>query len=367
MRLNSGREALLVARYQDVKLVLSDARFSRAAFAGTPLFARTAESLPLITTDAPEHSRRRGAVAHAFTARQVKRLRPMVEELVAEQIAAVAAGPRPADLVGGFTVPFTMRVMCRILGVPETEMSRFKPWVDPMMSIGRFPAEAVAAGHREMHDYFTDLVDGIQAALDEGRAVPGLIAEMLSPRKEERRLSRTEVITLSAGLFVAGYETTSNEMAAAVYELLRHPELLRRLRERPGDIEPVIEEVLRFLCGNGSGGVPHVATADVALSGGVVVPTGEVVVPIPDAANHDPDVFDEPRRLLPDRPDNPHVAFGFGPHYCLGAELARLEMRSGVSALFTAFPAMRLAVPEEDLSWRTDMFVRGLWELPVTW
>ncbi|MBG0831571.1 cytochrome P450 [Planomonospora sp. ID67723] len=367
VRLSNGRQALVVTRYHDVRLVLSDSRFSRSAFTSTPLFARTTESLALNTADAPEHGRRRGAVAHAFTARQVRRMRPMVERVIEEQIAEVAAGPRPADLVDRFTVPFTLRVMCRILGVPEDDIGRFKPWVDPMMSVGRFPADTVARCHREMNDYFTALVEDVRAALDAGRTVPGLIAEMLTPRKEERRLSRAEVITMSAGILIAGYETTSNELAAAVYEMLRRPELVRRVRDRPEESGPVVEEILRYLCANGSGGVPHVATADVTLPGGVVVPAGEVVVPIPDAANHDPGVFEDPRCLRGDRAENPHLTFGFGAHYCLGAELARLEMRLGLTAVFGAFPTLRLAVPEEELRWRTDMFIRGLWELPVTW
>ena len=367
VRMNNGREALLVTRYRDVKHVLSDSRFSRSAFTGGALFSRTTESLPLITTDAPEHSRRRSAVAHAFTGRRVRAMRPMVRELAERQLAEITAGPPPVDLVNRFTVPFTLGVICRILGVPERDMHLFKPWVDPMMSVGRFPADEVARSHQELHAYFAGFVDVTQAAIDQSRPAPGLVAEMLAPHRPERRLSRTEVVTLAAGLLVAGYETTSNEMAAAIHQLLRRPALHDRVRRHPDRIGPVVEELLRFLCGNGTGGVPHVATVDVPLPDGVVVPAGEVVVPIPDAANRDPAVFAEPDRLRADRGDNPHVAFGYGPHYCLGAELARMEMCIGISALVCALPGLRIAVAEEELSWRTDMFVRGLWELPVTW
>jgi nocardicin N-oxygenase len=118
--------------------------------------------------------------------------------------------------------------------------------------------------------------------------------------------------------------------------------------------------MLRFMSGNGTGGIPHVATVDVPLSDGVVVPAGEVVVPIPDSANRDPAVFSEPDCLRTDRGDNPHVTFGYGPHYCLGAELARLEMQVGISALVSALPELRIAVADEKRHWRTDMFVCGL-------
>lgn len=352
-RLAGGREARLLTRHDEVRQVLADPRFSRSAYTAGTLFARSPDSLPLNTTDAPVHTRRRAAVAAAFTARRVRALRPMVERLAAERLAALAAGPGSVDLVDAFTVPFTLRVMCRILGVPESDAWRFKPWVDPMMSIGRYPPATVARCHAEYQAYFADLVD---------RPSPdGLVAAIA-----ERGLARTETVALAAGTFIAGYETTSNVLAVAVYHLLRRPELAGRLRRDPELAGPVVEELLRYVCGNGTGGVPHVATAEVTLAGGEVVAPGTVVVPIPDAANRDPDVFDSPDTLRPDRAHNPHVAFGHGPHHCLGAELARLELRVGLTGLLTTFPDLRVAVPEERLRWRTDMFVRGLWELPVT-
>ncbi|MGX7825965.1 cytochrome P450 [Actinokineospora sp. 24-640] len=360
VRLANGREARLATRYQDVRLVLSDPRFSRSAYVGT-LFARSSESLPLITVDAPDHTRRRSAVAHAFTARQTRELAPMVEEVAKAQVAELAESGNPADLVAGFTVPFTLRVMCRVLGLPEQDAALFKPWVDPMMSIGRYPEETVTRAHAEFQAYFAAFVGGVRAELDAGRAVPGLVAEMLNPRTPERALSHVEAVVLTAGMLVAGYETTSNALSTVVHHLLRRPELANRPLDR------VIEEILRFVCGNGTGGVPHVATVDVELSHGQVVRAGEVIVPIPDAANRDPAVFPDADTLDADRAPNPHVAFGHGAHHCLGAELARLELRVGVTALRDAFPDLRVAVPEPDLRWRTDMFVRGLWELPVAW
>lgn len=366
-RLAGGREARLLTRHDDVRQVLSDPRFSRAAYTEGPLFARSADSLPLVTTDAPEHGRRRAAVALAFTARRVRAMRPMVEELAKQHVAELAAGPAPSDLVSAFAVPFAQRVMCRVMGVPEADSALFKRLVDPMMSINRYPADTVARSHEEFQRYFADLVDRTRAALDAGDRPAGLVADLLEPHNPKRRLNRAEVIALSAGLLIAGYETTSNVLVASVYHLLRRPELVAEIRSAPERLAPVIEELVRYQSLNGTGGVPHVATVDIPLSGGVVVPAGSVVVPIPDAANRDPDVFDDPDELRPHREDNPHVGFGFGTHYCLGAELARLELRVGIGELLAAFPELRVAVPEEELRWRTDMFVRGLWELPVTW
>ncbi|WBB80674.1 cytochrome P450 [Micromonospora sp. WMMD882] len=367
VRLPGGREALVLTRYPDVRLVLADRRFSRSAYTSGTLFARSSDSLPLITADPPVHTRRRGTVAPAFTAHRVARMRSMVEEVARSQLAEFTAGPTPADVVGRFTVPFTLRVMCRVMGVPEEDMPRFGPWVDAMMSIDKFPADTVRKCHQEMHGYFADLVDTVQAGLDRGDAPTGLIARMLSQERDDRRLSRAEAVVLSAGMLMAGYETTSNVLGAVLYEILRDPALTARALAGPATRDPLIEEVLRHVCANGSGGVPHVATEDVLLSDGSVVAAGEVVVPVPDAANRDPDVFADPDRLDPDRAENPHVAFGYGAHHCLGAELARLELRVGVDVLLTSLPGLRIAVPDTALRWRTDMYVRGLWELPLRW
>lgn len=291
----------------------------------------------------------------------------MRPKLADQQLTELAAGPTPADLVEGFAVPFTVRVICRVLGLPSSDIHLFKPWVDQMMSVGRFPQKQVDECHQRFHGYVAGLVDTARAAIDRGEAVPGLLGDLLAPRNPRRRLSRDDVVVLSAGLLIAGYETTSNVLATVVFHLLRRPELMAQVREGPARADDVLEELLRFMCANGTGGMPHVATADVPLAGGVVVPEGETVVPVPDAANRDPAVFDEPARVRTDRRPNPHVAFGHGPHYCLGAELARLELRVGVSALVSRFPALRIAVGDDELRWRTDMFVRGLWRLPVTW
>jgi cytochrome P450 len=360
--LSSGRPARVVTRYADVRAVLSDKRFSRGAYTGT-LFARENDSLPLVTTDGELHQRRRGSVAAAFTTRRVRQMRPWITEL-AEQRLDKLAGP-VADLVRDFTVPYTMLVVCRILGVPDEDTALFRQWVDPMMSISGFTAEQVADGHRALHAYFQRLVDERKAQIERGEPAPGLITGMLSPASGECRLSPKETVVLAAAMMVAGYETTSNELGAVLHLLLRHPEWVAEIRADDGRAAPIIEEIIRYVCGNGTGGVPHVALADTPLPSGAVIREGEVVVPVPDAANRDPAVFEQPRCMNPDRGSNQHVVFGFGPHYCLGAELARLEMRIAVQRFVRRFPNATLTVPDDELKWRHTMFVRGLWGLPV--
>ncbi|HEY2948379.1 MAG TPA: cytochrome P450 [Micromonosporaceae bacterium] len=349
VRLAGGRDALLASGYETVRTVLADPRFSRAAFTARPMFAREPGSLALVTSDPPGHGRRRGSIAHAFTARQARELRPDLVRLAGELLDDLRAAGTPADLVPAFTLPYPMLVMCRLLGIPDADRHVLKPWVDAMMSTSAYPPDVVAAAHQRMTAYFHEAVEAGRGLIGELRADPAL--------------TREEVVVLASGLLIAGYETTGNQLAIGAYLLLREPALVRRLRTDPS---AVVDEILRWTPFNATGGIPHVATEDVPL-GTTVVRAGQVVVPLTDAANRDPSVYPDPHRLDPDRPARPHLAFGYGRHRCPGAHLARVQLEVGLLALFDTFPDLALAVPEERLPWRHGMFVRGLWSLPVRW
>jgi cytochrome P450 len=171
---------------------------------------------------------------------------------------------------------------------------------------------------------------------------------------------------MSAGLLVAGYESTSNQLASCVYLLLADRRRWESLLADPAALDRAVEEMLRWTSFTTSGGTPHVATEDVRLTDRLVR-RGEVVVPLTDAANRDAGVFGCPERLDLTREHNPHLAFGAGRHRCLGAELARVELQTGLGALLAELPGLELAVPEESLRWRREMQVSGVWELPVRW
>lgn len=364
--LAGGQRALLATRYADVRAVLGDRAFSREAFAAGSLFARSSESLALMRTDPPVHSRRRGAVAQLFTARRAEQLRPTLETLAGKLIAEIKAGPPVVDLIGEFCVPFTMGVISDMLGVPETDRMRFRPWVNLMMSSFGCPKEDVAAAHREMHAYFTDLVERTWAAVAAGSDVSGLIADLGRLSDHERGMTPEETIVMSSGLLIAGYESTSNQLGSFVYLLLSERQRWEFLLARPDAINSAIEELLRWTAVTTTGGVPHVATEDIELST-TTIRAGQTVVPLTHTANWDPDVFGDPERVELTRADNPHLAFGYGRHRCLGAELARAELRVALAALLRDLPQLTLAVPESELNWRRGMQVSGLWELPVRW
>jgi cytochrome P450 len=363
--LSSGAEALLVTRHADVKAVLSDDRFSRESFRGRPMFARSPDSLALAVSDPPTHTRRRQAVAQAFTARQARLQTPRLRELAAQALDDMAGRAQPVDLVEEFTVPFALRVITELLGVPFADGHLLRPLMATMMSFSRYSPEEVAGAHEKAQGYFSNLVTLLQTEIDRGRPGSDLLTRLLTAPAEER-LSRREIVVFGSGALMAGFETTANQLAMCVLLVLGEPGLAGRLRADPPALARAVEETLRWSSLIRTGGAAHVAVEDVRL-GDVLVRAGEVVVPITDAANRDAAVFGDPELFDPDRADNPHLAFGHGRHYCLGAPLARTELQVGLAALLERFEDLRIAVPAADLRWREGMFIRGLRELPVRW
>ncbi|MET8912010.1 cytochrome P450 [Micromonospora sp. NPDC004551] len=364
--LPSGSAALLVTRHADVRTVLGDPRFSRAAYTAKPMFARERDSLALALSDPPDHTRRRRAVAAAFTARRARDSVPRIRAVAAELIADMRAAGEPVDLVEAYAVPLPLTVICELLGVSAEDGARCRPWMSAMMSTHRYPPEEVAQAHRRMAGHLADLVDQRWAAVRAGAPADGLLAELARPGPDDATLSRDEAVAMGAGLLMAGYETTANQLASCVWLLLADRSRWERLRADPGLVDAAIEEMVRLTPLNATGGAPHVALDDVPLSAGLVR-AGQVVVPLVDAAGRDPDVFADPDDLDLTRSPNPHLGYGHGRHHCLGAPLARVELQVGVTSLLTQLPGLRLAVPPDELEWRTDMFIRGPWRLPVTW
>ncbi|MGP4024937.1 cytochrome P450 [Actinomadura sp. 3N407] len=355
--LASGHRALLVTRHADVRTVLSDDRFSREAWAGGTLFARTRTSLALVTSDPPTHTRRRKAVQARFTARRAEADRPRVEAVAERLLDEMESAGPPADLIARFATPFPYAVICDMLGVPTHDLGLLLPWVNAMMSAGRFPAGEVGAAHEGMHGYFAD-------RLAERRAKPG--TDLLSALMASSGLSDDEIIVFGYGLLMAGGETTSNFLAACVLELVARPGLAARLRADPSLIPAAVEEFLRWVWFAGTGGQPHVVLDDTELAG-TKLARGEVVVPLTDAANRDPAAFPDPDEFDPGRAPNPHAGFGHGRHMCLGAPHARVELQVALAALLRRFGDLSPAVDPGRLEWRDRMFIRGVWELPVTW
>jgi cytochrome P450 len=364
IRMPHGEEAWLATRYADVRIVLGDPRFSRAAAAAHDEPRSTAQRLEtgILGMDPPEHTRIRTLVTKAFTARRVEHLRPRAQQIADELIdGLIAAGP-PADLVENFATPLPIRVICELLGVPIADEHKFHVWSEAIVSTTSLPMETI-------QEYMGNLWGYMGGLIEQRRHEPtdDLLGAMVRARDEdEGRLTETEMVQLATGLLTAGHETTVTQIPNFVYTLLGHPEEFARLRADPGLLPGAIEELLRHVPLGAGSGFARYALEDVEL-GGVLVRAGEPVIVELGSANRDATVFADPDRLDVTRAPNPHMGFGHGVHHCLGAQLARMELQVAIGTLLARLPDLRLAVPESELTWKSGMLVRGLKHMPVAW
>ncbi|GGM14059.1 cytochrome P450 [Dactylosporangium sucinum] len=362
-----GSVAYVVTRYQDVRTVLVDPRFSRAEAAklqdGAAEFGLgDLSSESIVAMDPPEHTRLRRLVARAFTARRVEELRPRAAAIVDRLIDELETRRRPVDLVEHFSLALPVQVICELLGVPAGDRDRFHGWSDALMSGPGADPRVTGAALRAMGEYFGGLVHAKRA-----QPADDLMTALIAARDEQDKLTEKELVTLSLGILIGGHETTANQINMILLTLRRFPEEDERLRADPSLIPGAVEELMRFVqLGDGATSLPRVATEDVVLSG-VAIPKGSIVLPAIATANRDPRNTDAPERLDVARPDVSHLSFGAGVHHCLGAQLARMELQEALRGLFTRLPGLRVAVPDEELRFKQGMIVRSVEALPVLW
>jgi hypothetical protein len=362
-RMPGGR--WLLTRHDDCTAVLRNPAMSSerdlgdTGEDGEPSLLQAYLAKLMLFMDAPDHTRLRGLVTRAFTPRVVEGLRPRITELV-DQLLDDAAEAGELDVIAGFGRPLPVAVIAEMLGVPGEDQDRFRSWsealahtVDPAMTEDTAARAAVAG--LEFMDYFHELSE-------ERRKRPraDLLSALVAEEDAGDRLSADELVANCILLLIAGHETTTNLIGNGTLALLRDPDELARFRADPDLAKPAIEEILRYdspvhLTGRG-------AHADVEV-GGVTVRAGERVTILLAAANRDPAAFDRPDRLDLTRADNRHLAFSSGPHFCLGAALARLEGQIALSTLVTRFPALELS--DDRLEWNPTVTLRGLQRLPV--
>jgi nocardicin N-oxygenase len=364
VRLPDGQLAWLALRYADVKLVYSDPRFSREA-ATRPGAASVSPSTAvpgmLIGLDPPEHTRIRRLVSRAFSSRTIDQKRPRIQETADGLLDELRDHGAPADLVSLFSYPLTLKVITEILGVPYDDRGQFQQLVAVIMASSAYPDEAIHAAMGELVGYLSQLIE-------RKRATPtdDLLSALVTARDEGDKLSEQELLNNAHLILAAGHDTTANQLSNSLVALFRHPDQLALLRQRPQLIPNAVEVLLRYVQLETTGPV-RIALEDVELSG-VLVRAGEAIIPSGHIANSDPEAFPDARRLDVTRTDVvPHLAFGYGPHHCVGAALARLELQTALSTLLARFPTLHLAVPAEELRWRPGMLMRTLEELPVTW
>ena len=363
VRTLAGAEVWLVTRYDDVRMVLADPRFSRAAVVkqGAPRVA-LAKPMPnsLTTTDPPEHTRLRKLVSSTFAHRRIERTRPWVADLSAQLADDVAAAGDGADIRQLVALPLPIQVICQLLGVPYADREQFREWTELGYSMRMAEKDLVEQAMTDLTAYIDELVTRKLAGSD--KPAEDLLDELVRAREEGDRLSHDELISFGVNLLVAGHETSANQISSVVATLLRWPENWARLVDNHDLVPSAIEELLRFNRFSEVGQL-RVAIEDLELHG-VRIKAGEGVMAALNSANRDPRQYENPDELQLDRKDNKHMSFGFGPHFCLGAQLARIELQESLLALLRRFPKMSLAQPAEELKWRR-VLVSGLAELPV--
>ncbi|SDY74670.1 Cytochrome P450 [Saccharopolyspora shandongensis] len=363
IQLPYGETAWLATRYEDAKIVLGDPRFSRAAALDhdEPRLRPNNPQGGLLSMDPPDHTRLRKLVAKAFTARRVEQLRPRTQEIADGLVDRMIEQGGPVDLVEEFALPLPITVICELLGVPYVDRGDFRVWSDAFLSTTKLTPEQVT-------DYIDKMFGYIAGLIAQRREEPAddLLSALIAARDEHDKLSEDELVRLAAGILVAGHETTATQIPNFVYVLLTHPEQLAELRADLDVVPQAVEELMRYVPLGVGAGFPRYATEDVEL-GGVLVRAGEPVMVSSSAANRDEAVFNDPEQLDLTRREATHLGFGHGPHHCLGAQLARLELQVALRTLLTRLPGLRFATSAEDVEWKSGMLVRGPQRMVLTW
>jgi cytochrome P450 len=363
-----------LTRYDDSNLLLRDRRFGKDYTdpdALTRRFGPTAMQEPavielthmMLMRDPPDHTRLRGLVTKAFTARRIEALRERVRAMAEGLLDQVMAAGR-MDAIRDLAFPLPVMVICELLGVPDADRDRFvkgstsgAPLLNPTPPT-RAELDAANFGTQASGLYF-------EALFEQRRREPrdDLITQLVQAEEAGDRLSTAELRANVNLLFGAGHETTVNLIGNGLVSLLRQPDQWRILRDDPSLIPNAVEEILRYE--SPVQAVSRMLAEPVEL-GGIQLDRGELLVALIGAANRDPAIYDDPNRLDVTRKNPNPLSFGGGIHFCLGAQLARIEAAEVFGVLLRRFPSLRLAEPNR-VAWRPSFVLRGLTELPVVW
>ncbi|HSP98964.1 MAG TPA: cytochrome P450 [Candidatus Dormibacteraeota bacterium] len=314
--------------------------------------------ISMLRVDPPDHTRLRTLVSKAFTPRAVERLRPRIEAVVVELLDALA-GQRELDLMHAFASPLPVVIIGEMLGVAVADRERFRHWSNEAI---RLLGDGTRADRRRAWQALSEMRAWLGAQIDARRQAPrdDLLSALVAAEESGDRLSERELFATCVLLLVAGNETTTNLIGNGVVALLRHPDQLARLRRDPAQMPAAVEELVRF-------DSPVQITSRLVLEErelhGCRLRRGEQIVLVLGAGNRDPARFADPDRLDLDRADARPLSFGHGLHYCLGAQLARLEAQIGLTHLLDRCPDLRFA--QAPITWGDNMILRGPRVLPL--
>lgn len=354
-----GRKAWAITKHADVRTMLSDVRFSSdRSYPDHPAhggYVPGAHKGAIIAIDPPEHSAIRSRVMNEFTVKKISLMRPRIEQIVAEAIDAMLDGKSEAELVKELSLPVPAMAIAELLGVPYEDHEFFEHntaiFADGLHADPGERVEAIG----KLRDYISTLVDARMDARGH---------DILS-RQLDAGLDAEEAVGLGFLLLIAGHETTANMISLSIMTLLDKPDLLQQLREDPSLIPGAVEELLRYFTIAEVGGL-RLATTDLEI-GGKQIHAGDAVYGLTNTANRDPEVFPDPHTIDFKRGARNHMAFGFGPHQCLGQNLARLELVVVLEQVIQRIPTLRLLDPVSAIAFKEWGPNYGISELRVAW
>ncbi len=348
----------LLTRYEDVKHAVQDWRTYTSAVPGVsaiPMIIHRDYPLLPVEVDPPAHQRYRALISPAFRRGEIEAMRPKMLEILTDLLDALVV-KRSADLVADLVVPFSTGTLGEFMQLPAEDQDKWAAWGHRLFGSVIDPEDARRAT-REIEDYLDGLI-----AEREAEPRDDFLTVLLDSEVDGHRLAREEIRSFGMLLLAsAGHETSASAMAMALYYLSQHPEALAELRARPELLPTAVEEMLRYaapvqiFCRN--------ATRDVEIHG-TTIAKGSVVATSYGSANLDPSMFPEPDEIKLDRTPNKHLTFGAGPHLCVGAQIARLEMELLLSEVSRRFDA--ITIPDLDaVVWNPRGDRRGIWGLPA--
>lgn len=360
-----GREAWLATRIDDVRKILTDPRFSavpvkeKMPAVSAALKAAKVLDHSFLRQDDPEHAVGRQKWQPFFYSKNVSALRPDIERYVVEAIGNLLASGPPADFVEHVALQVPSRVIAQLLDIPREDHEFFQTESANRARISESP-EILEEANRKLMEYWRHLV--AQRSQNPGN---DLVSQLIKREIDAGTFDAEEIVAGAHLILFAGHDTTSNMIALGTMALLQQPHLIERIKADPSVTPRVVEELLRIMS-IVQNGLTRIALEDVEI-GGQAIAAGEGVIAHLAAANRDESLFSHGQEIDPDRPVRAHVAFGAGPHFCIGAQLARTELQIALDTIFRRIPTLALAVDPQKADFKYDGLFFGLHTLPVTW
>ncbi|QUQ63125.1 cytochrome P450 [Kutzneria sp. CA-103260] len=371
VRMPDGQLAWLVTGHEEGRKVLADPRVSSDRQHPAFPLALTADQRQvfqrnnrlsirrsMIGLDAPEHGAHRKMLISEFSVRRIAALRPRIQEIVDQSIDDLLAAGQGADLVEHVSLAVPSLVICELLGVPYEQRHGFHEWTRKLISRATAPQERMEAA-----DSLNDFLQGLVTEKEAGEPTDDVIGRLIARNRETPVMTHDEIVGTAILLLIAGHETTANMISLGTVALVENPEQKAQIVADSSLLPSAIEEMLRYFSIVESA-TARVATEDIEL-GDVTIRKDEGVIVSGLAADWDDTVFENPDQLDFHRGARHHVAFGYGVHQCLGQNLARLELEIVFETLFRRVPNLSLAVPADDLPYKNDAGIYGIYHVPV--